>query len=299
MQAQNFDTSKSIIQKIESEDLHKRGISLYIKRDDLIHPEVSGNKWRKLKYNFEQFKSSKKEQVLTFGGAYSNHLLAVASACKMFDIPSIGILRGEELNENSNSILSRCNELGMKLHPISRLEYGMRSDKEYLEELAIEFPNSYMIPEGGANYMGIIGCQEILNENNQSFDHVFIAQGTTTTSCGVMLSANLNKLHVIPVLKGFDSVSEMKNLLSKTGFEADVISELLEKVEVHSEYHFGGYGKFNEELIEFIIKSNENWNLPLDKIYTAKAFYGLMEELKNPIFDHSTILFVHTGGYWS
>ena len=291
-----FDTSKSITQKIESDELHQRGISLYVKRDDLIHPEVSGNKWRKLKYNFEQFKLSKKEQILTFGGAYSNHLLAVASACQLNGIPSIAIVRGEELTEKSNDLLSKCASLGMQLHFISRMEYGMRNDKEYLEEISIDFPNSYIIPEGGANYLGIIGCQQILNEVEVSIDHVFVAQGTTTTSCGILLNSNFKKLHVVPVMKGFDSKQEMSSLYKKTGFESAIISELLEKVIFHLDHHFGGYGKYTSELIDFIKSVGEKMQLPLDKIYTGKAFFALMNEIQRGNLDNQNLLFIHTGG---
>lgn len=296
MQAQIFDTSKSITQKIESEDLKKRGISLYIKRDDLIHPEVSGNKWRKLMYNFEQFNASKKECILTFGGAFSNHLLAVASSCKLKNIPSIGIVRGEELTPTSNQLLSKCTELGMQLHFVNRMEYMMRNDKEYLEETANEFPNSFIIPEGGANYLGIIGCQVILNELNVPIDHLFVAQGTTTTSCGILMNDKFKMLHVVPVMKGFDAIGEMNALFKKTGIDQEYVEERLGKVKVHSEFHFGGYGKYTPELINFIKSINEKWNFPLDKIYTGKAFFALMNEIQKGNLDNQSILFIHTGG---
>lgn len=296
MQAQIFDTSKSITQKIESEDLQKRGISLFIKRDDLIHPEVSGNKWRKLLYNFEQYNVSKKECILTFGGAFSNHLLAVASACKLKNIPSIGIVRGEELTPTSNQLLSKCTELGMQLHFVSRMEYIMRNDKEYLEETASEFPNSFIIPEGGANYLGIIGCQAILNELTVPIDHVFVAQGTTTTSCGILMNDKFKILHVVPVMKGFDAIGEMNTLFKKTGIDQEYVEERLGKVKVHSEFHFGGYGKYTPQLINFIKSINEKWNLPLDKIYTGKAFFALMNEIQSGNLDNQSIVFIHTGG---
>ena len=126
----SFDTQKSILQTIEMDRLAKRNIQLFVKRDDLIHNEVSGNKWRKLKYIVADFMQSKKKQILTFGGAYSNHLLATASACNQLKIPSIGVVRGEELTISSNPVLKRCNELGMKLHFVSREEYSLRYMKE-------------------------------------------------------------------------------------------------------------------------------------------------------------------------
>lgn len=295
----SFLTSKSVLQQIEHPMFSKRSIKLYVKRDDLIHEEVSGNKWRKLKYNFEQFKVSKKAQILTFGGAFSNHLLATASACNMLKTPCAGIVRGEELNEKSNSVLSRCSELGMKLQFITRMEYGMRYDKEYLEEISLENPNSFIIPEGGANYLGIIGCQEIMNEVAIDVDEVFIAQGTSTSSCGLLLSNKTKSLHVVPALKGYESILEMKTLLEKTGVEKELISDLLKKVTVHSDSHFGGYAKVTDELTQFIEMVNTEMNLPLDKIYTSKAFFALISAVERGELDHKTVLFIHTGGLYN
>ena len=294
----SFITSNSIQQQIHHALLDEHGVELFIKRDDLIHTEVSGNKWRKLKYNFEQFRRSKKEYILTFGGAFSNHLLATASACYQNGIASIGIVRGEELNVDANHILKRCADLGMRLEFISRMEYGMRGDKEYLEELSLEFPNSFIIPEGGANYLGMIGCQEIMSEIEGDFDEVFVAQGTSTTSCGLLLSNKTKSLHVVPALKGYQSISEMTQLLSRTGVERELIDDLLLKVTVHDNAHFGGYAKADEQLLRFIKKINDEMNLPLDKVYTGKAFFALMNELESGRLDGKKIVFVHTGGLY-
>lgn len=291
-----FDTSNSIIQQIHLNDFDKRGIKLLVKRDDLIHPEVSGNKWRKLKYTIEHFRTTKKEQLLTFGGAYSNHLLATASACNALNIPSIGVVRGDELTPESNYLLRRCKELGMFLFFLSREEYSQRYMSEYHQELLQVFPNSYIVPEGGASYYGMIGCQEIINEL-PAFDHLFVSQGTSTTSCGLLLGLNKQKLHVVPSIKNYDSIGEMNSLFSKSAINDEFIKELLEDVIVHNEYHFGGYAKQTTELIDFIDYCEKELQLPLDKIYTAKAFYGLLAEVKkSPIYDNSTIIFLHTGG---
>jgi len=292
----SFITSNSIVQQISHTLLNNHNVELFIKRDDLIHTEVSGNKWRKLKYNIEQFRRSKKNHILTFGGAFSNHLLATASACQQNGISSIGIVRGEELTNETNHILKRCTELGMRLVFISRMEYGMRSDKEYLEELSLEYPNSFIIPEGGANYLGVIGCQEIMNEIDRDIDEVFVAQGTSTTSCGLLLSNKTKSLHVVPALKGYDSISEMTQLLARTGVERELIDDLMTKVIVHENAHFGGYAKVNEDLIQFIETMENEMNLPLDKVYTAKAFFALMTELESGRLDGKKVLFIHTGG---
>lgn len=290
-----FDTGKSLLQKINEEQLTARGITLLVKRDDLIHPEVSGNKWRKLKYIIEHFRQSKNERVLTFGGAFSNHLLATASAGNQLGISSIGIVRGEELSVASNPLLKRCEELGMHLQFVSREEYTLRSMKEYHEELILQFPNSYIIPEGGANYYGMIGCQELVKELPEC-DHIFVAQGTGTTSCGLSIGITRQTLHVVPAIKNFDSKNEMKSLFMKSGFEDGLTEELLENIVVHNDYHFGGYAKQSKELTDFIEYCGKKHQLPLDKVYTSKAFYGMMQELQKEAYNHSTVVFIHTGG---
>lgn len=290
-------TQNSIVQKLQFERLQARNIRVLVKRDDLIHEEISGNKWRKLKYNLELCRVRKKNGILTFGGAYSNHLVATAAACKEHNVQCIGLVRGEELHADSNTTLQRCAELGMELRFISREEYAMRNDSAYHETLAADFPSFQRVPEGGANYYGMIGCQEILKEVDEPVDHLFVAQGTTTTSCGIMLSLQAHQtLHVVPVLKGFVAKEEMLALFAKSGMEASLIEDLLNQVEVHDAYHFGGYGKYTTELLDFIRSIYTEQQLKLDPIYTGKAFYAMLQELESHRFDNSTVLFVHTGG---
>ena len=292
-----FNTQKSTLQAIEIPELVQRGIKLYVKRDDLIHDEVSGNKWRKLKYNIEQVYQGKFEGVFTFGGAFSNHLVATASACNQLGLKSIGFVRGNELTINSNDTLKRCYELGMELRFLSREEYALRNDKQYIHEIQSENLGFYPIPEGGSNYLGVIGCQEIVKEIEIPIDHLFIAQGTATTSCGVLIGKNSQtKLHVIPVLKGFHSKETMVDILKYALLDEDYANELVEDVIVHSEYHFGGYGKHTDELIHFIKDIYSGYQLPLDFVYTGKAFYGMLEELRSGNFDNQTVVFIHTGG---
>ncbi len=292
-----FNTQKSILQAIEIPELVQRGIKLYVKRDDLIHNEVSGNKWRKLKYNIEQVYQGKFEGVFTFGGAFSNHLVATASACNQLGLKSIGFVRGNELTINSNDTLKRCYELGMELRFLSREEYALRNDKQYIHEIQSENLGFYPIPEGGANYLGVIGCQEIVKEIEIEIDHLFIAQGTTTTSCGVLMGKHSHtQLHVIPVLKGFHSKETMVDILKYALLDEDYANELVDDVIVHSEYHFGGYGKYSDELIHFIKDIYSGYQLPLDFVYTGKVFYGMLEELRSGNFDNQTVVFIHTGG---
>lgn len=292
-----FDEQRSIVQRLNSEELDKRNIRLYIKRDDLIHGVVSGNKWRKLKYNFLRAKELKNEGVLTFGGAFSNHLIATAAAAEVAGLRSIGIVRGDELTPQSNNTLMACSSYGMELVFVSREEYMLRYEREYHEELIERFPNHLIVPEGGANYYGMIGCQEILKGLEMEPDHIVVAQGTTTTSLGVlMVLSDRQKLDVIPALKGFDSKQEMKRLLMRSGFDSEYIDEVLDKVRVLGDYHFGGYAKASEELINFIREVYWNFNLKTDPVYTGKAFYAMFDRMRSGDYDNSTVLFIHTGG---
>lgn len=293
-----FDTSKSELQEIPQETHGFEHVRLWIKRDDLIDKEVSGNKWRKLALNVDLAEALKKEGILTFGGAFSNHLLATASACNRLGLKSIGIVRGEELSAASNPNLARCEALGMHLEFISRTQYDCRCEAGELELWKERFPTYLLVPEGGANYHGIIGCQHIVEELPIQPDHIFVAQGTTTTSCGVLLSLKeKTTLHVVPVLKGFDALDEMKPLLYQVLMDESVVDEYLEQVVVHPEAHFGGYGKWNQTLVDFIDEMNTKLHIPLDKVYTGKAFYALWSWLQIQSFEAETnVVFVHTGG---
>jgi len=292
-----FDLSKSILQEIHPWFLNNTKKKLFVKRDDLIHPLVSGNKWRKLRLNVEHAMNQKFKGVLTFGGAYSNHLLASASACHLCGLESIGVVRGEELTIESNPMLLTCHELGMTFIFVSREEYSDRNEKSYLEYLHEEHPGYYLIPEGGANYLGMIGCQQILFECDVQFDSVFVAQGTTTTSCGILTSLPADvKLHVVPVLKGFDAMKEMKGLLNSTAFDQDWTADALAEVVIHEDAHFGGYGKYTSELLDFMERFHQETAVPLDPVYTGKAMYAIMNYCQNSLDHTENILFIHTGG---
>jgi len=295
MLANYFNTKLSVLQEIYDANLQKRNVRLFIKRDDLIHKEVSGNKWRKLEYIIRDFYSSEQKQILTFGGSYSNHLLATASACCILNIPCVGIVRGDELSEKSNRILQRCYELGMKLKFVSREEYKKRYDENYLQHLKDIFPKVYIIPEGGACDKGIIGCVKLMSEIEIA-DHVFVAQGTSTTSCGLLLGATKQTIHAIPVIKNFDWKIEMTKVLKMTKLQQNHIDILFERLVVYQQYHFGGYAKTTQELTTFIEMCDKKYQLPLDKIYTAKAFYALMKEIQNETYNNKCIVFLHTGG---
>jgi 1-aminocyclopropane-1-carboxylate deaminase len=297
MQASESYKVPSPVQAFQLEWMKERNLSITIKRDDLIHNVVSGNKWRKLKFNLLQVKHLGKTGVLTFGGAYSNHLLATAHVCHSHGLQSMAIVRGDELNEKSNDILRQCAEWGMKFRFVSREEYHLKDDFEYKNELKDEFRSHYIIPEGGKSYLGIIGCQEIVSELEGDFDEIWVAQGTCTTSIGLALSCNENQtIQAVPVLKRFDVSKEINDIMKFAGFDSESVDQVLSRMNVHSDYHFGGYGKKTEELSNFILKMKEEHHLDLDPIYAGKAFFALLNYYKNSNIENRKIVFLHTGG---
>jgi 1-aminocyclopropane-1-carboxylate deaminase len=295
-----YDTNKSIEQVLRIESFNKRKVNLFIKRDDLIDNEVSGNKWRKLKYNVEHVKQNKFKGILSFGGAFSNHLLAVASACNKYGLKSIGIVRGEELNVHSNQILKRCSTLGMELVFVSREKYRLRNDYDYLNLLKLTYPEMYIVPEGGANYLGMIGCQEILKECKRAYDHVFLALGTGTTAAGLASSMTGNsKLHVVTALKGIDVHLTLTSLYKSFGFSILHITEWLENVVPHENSHWGGYGKIPDELLNKTIAFKEETNIEIEPIYTGKVWTAMEDWIEKNDINNSNVLFLHTGGVFS
>lgn len=287
---------QSILEKIKFSNNEKEVFEILVKRDDLIHPIVSGNKWRKLKYSVAKAQQNKNEAILTFGGAHSNHLVATAAACKEFGLKSIAYVRGEELNENANPTLQKCKELGMQLHFISREEYNLKHEKFYTDELHIEHPNVYIVPEGGANYYGIIGCSEIIGELPENTTDIVVSAGTGTTAAGLLMGCSPNqKIHIVSALKGDWMEEEVKKLLMYTLFDEEVVNEMLEKANFVYDAHCGGYAKTSEELIKFIQDFYIETQLKLDPIYTGKTMLWLSEYLKEDNIKGNAV-FIHTGG---
>jgi 1-aminocyclopropane-1-carboxylate deaminase len=278
---------KSINQKIPIDFPH--GIELYIKREDLLHPIISGNKFRKLKYNIEEAKRLGCATLLTFGGAFSNHILAVAGAGAQYGFKTIGVIRGEELESkiHENPTLLRAQEFGMQFYFVSRTAYRNKADFSFVVNLQKMFKNFYLIPEGGTNELAVKGCEEILtNDDKQFFTHVACAVGTGGTFSGLINSSN-EKQQLI----GFSSLKGM--------FLSDVIRNFVIKTnwDIVDEYHFGGYGKVTDELIQFLNSFYKQTNIPLDPIYTGKMFFGILDKIKNGYFsENSKILMIHTGG---
>jgi len=263
-------------------------ISVQIKREDLIHPFVSGNKFRKLKYNLLQAKEEQQETLLTFGGAFSNHIAAVAFAGKEKGFKTIGIIRGDELRDkiSENPTLQFAENCGMQFEFVSRETYRLKQEISFLEDLKQKFGNFYLIPEGGTNDLAIKGCEEILTDEDAEFDYICCSIGTGGTICGIINSIlPLQKVLGFPALKGDFLKEEIRNIVKNDNWE------------LLTDYHFGGYGKVNIELIAFINQFFAENNIPLDPIYTGKMVFGVIDLIHKGYFPaKSKVLLIHTGG---
>jgi len=263
-------------------------ISVTIKREDLIHAVVSGNKFRKLKYNLLQAKTENKKTLLTFGGAFSNHIAAVAFAAKENGFQSVGIIRGDELRDKiaQNPTLKFAQECGMQFEFVSREAYRLKNETAFLEDLKSKFGDFFLIPEGGTNALAIQGCQEILTDEDLEFDYICCAVGTGGTISGIINSALPHqKVLGFPALKGDFLQDEIRIFVQNKNWE------------LITEYHFGGYGKINEDLIRFINQFYNDNQIPLDPIYTGKMVFGVIDLIQKNYFPaQSNILLIHTGG---
>lgn len=290
----------SPLQKVSWNIAHEKGIELWLKRDDLIHPEISGNKWRKLVYNVQHLKESGYKGLVTFGGAFSNHIAATAHAGKLNGIETIGIIRGEEA-DFQNPTLNQAQNNGMILKPISRTQYANKTNQDYLNLLQQDFPEYLIIPEGGANLNGVLGCMEILKEVAQDIGVVVCPIGTSTTFSGLVASAGqARKIIGFPALKGGDYLrSDVNNFLDELQQLDECPPNLAPSSNWHfqTEYHFGGFAKMKEPLVRFMNDFWQETQIPLDPIYTAKMMFGLKEMIQNNEFEKGTrILAIHTGG---
>ncbi|MBT6439014.1 MAG: 1-aminocyclopropane-1-carboxylate deaminase/D-cysteine desulfhydrase [Flavobacteriales bacterium] len=277
----------SPLQRVEHTVFDNNGITFYIKRDDLIHSEISGNKWRKLKYNLQEARAQKKDTILTFGGAFSNHIASAAAIGKQKGFKTVGVIRGEEQLENPT--LTRAKENGMQLYFVSRDEYKQKGETDYQLELRNKFGNVYIIPEGGANELGAQGSEEIVNEIDIDFDYICCDLGTGTTFSGVINSIVKEQYAIgFSALKGEDKLTEAVQKFEKIKRKNWHIS---------FDYHFGGFAKRSTKLEEFIKEFREETNVPLDPIYTGKMAFGMLDLAKNEYFKKgSTVIMVHTGG---
>lgn len=264
------------------------GIELYLKREDQIHPIISGNKYRKLFYNIEEAKKLGKKGLLTFGGAFSNHIHATAGAGLAYSFKTIGIIRGDELENkiSENSTLLDAQTMGMELQFMNREDYRNKHKPLFLSELQQKYPDYYILPEGGTNTLAIKGCEEILTPNDTIFNYICCAVGTGGTLAGIINSReNHQKVIGFPALKEIFLETEIEKYTSKNTYS------------LCRAYNFGGYGKITDELIQFLNKFYEQTHIPLDPIYTGKMIFGIFALIKQNYFpENSKILAIHTGG---
>jgi 1-aminocyclopropane-1-carboxylate deaminase len=283
--------SPVINQTLDHPLLEEKGVELAIKRLDLIHPSITGNKFFKLKYNLETAVSEGFEKILTFGGAYSNHIYATASACQAVNLESIGIIRGEHLIP-LNYTLAHAKSLGMDLHFIDRSTYRLKDEEGFLTDLTSKYGPFYHIPEGGTNVLAIKGSSEILDQADLSFSHISTSIGTGGTFAGLARTiSDTQELLGFSVLKGNFIHAEIQELLDN--FQINNKRNL----HIFDQFHFGGYGKYTQKLIDFIWWFYESFGIVLDPIYTGKMLAGIWELVKENYFpEGSKILAIHSGG---
>lgn len=276
------------IDKIENELTLQKNVSISILRLDKIHPEVSGNKFFKL-YYFLKYALSSQKKIITFGGAYSNHLVATASACNMFGINCIGIVRGEEPKDLSHTLMF-CNDRGMQLKFISRKDYKRKDEEDFKINLRDKFGDHILIPEGGYSKHGVDGAALISNFYSADFTHICCAVGTATTLAGIIRSSSTEQKII-----GFSALKELADFESRIQFLHG--KPLHKKYSLINDYHFGGYAKKTDELISFMNLFYEAFAIPTDFIYTAKMMFGVFDLIKKNYFTAgSNILCIHTGG---
>lgn len=288
-----MEEEKSMNQPVNLPGLAHYGVALYMKREDLIHPVVSGNKYRKLKYNLEHARELGAKRLLTFGGAYSNHISALSFAGRMNQMETVGVIRGEELGSRLEEVLRRNPTLGfaasngMRFHFVTREQYRKRKDPAFLDALDAEYGPFYLVPEGGTNALAVKGCEEILLPGDLEFDYVCAPVGTGGTLAGLVNSMGKHQQGL-----GFQSL------------QGDFLQDEIAKYTIPERnwslidaYHFGGYAKVNENLISFINEFYRSTTIPLDPVYTGKMMYGIVDLIKKRFFrKNSKILAIHTGG---
>lgn len=276
------------LQKVDDPLLDPYGVQLYLKREDLIHPHISGNKWRKLKYNLIQAAADEYDTLLTFGGAYSNHILATAHAGQLLGFRTVGIIRGEEYSP-LNPVLAEAQKAGMELHYMPRWRYRQKECAEVTEELASLFGRFYLLPEGGTNQLAVQGCREIAQEIDIPYDLICCACGTGGTLAGVISGLCGQQAALgIAVLKGESFLQEEISAL--------VVPDSSVQWAVSCDYHFGGYARKNSELLQFIDQFYATQNIQLDPVYTGKLMFGIYDMIQRGLIPSGqTVVALHTG----
>ncbi len=280
------------LQSLTSPLLDLAGVELQVKRLDLVHPIVSGNKWYKLKYNLREAQSLGYQTVLSFGGAYSNHIHAMAGACKALGLGSIGIIRGEP-HHLLNTTLAFAEQCGMQLHYLNRNDYRQKHTSAVIDQLCQQYGDFYLVPEGGSNALALQGVAEVVSELPSEFDILCCACGSGGTLAGLIKGlAGSKHLLGFSALKGGDFLyDDISHLLAVSGVDDPG------NWAINLDYHFGGFAKTRPELIEFIYGFEQAFDIPLEPLYTGKLFYGLFDLIERGYFERgSRIIALHSGG---
>lgn len=288
-----LENKNSRVQQVFLSEISNKDVSLFIKREDELHPFISGNKYRKLTHNLEEANKHNHHTLLTFGGAYSNHIAAVAAAGFEYGFKTIGIIRGDELANNlevvlqQNSTLKFASAHGMKFHFVSRSDYRNKTSEEFIFKLKADFGHFYLVPEGGTNVFAVKGCEAILTEEDSDFNVICSSVGTGGTISGIINSTKVHQQVIgFPALKGDFLKHEINKYVLKN-----------KNWSLNTDYSFGGYAKVSKELITFINNFKAETNIPLDPVYTGKLLFGIVDLIKNDYFKKGTkILTIHTGG---
>ncbi len=288
---------KPFLEEINYSDWKDKKLTVSVLREDLVHPFISGNKWRKLKYNILDFKNSGKKTLLTFGGAFSNHLIATAAFSMENEINSIGIVRGEKVD---NDYLNFIRKNGMKLHFVSRTDYRNKNTTEFVTNILNELIENkllsdandvFILPEGGSNASAVMGASEIMDEIRNDCNYIACACGTGATVAGISKK-------LFPHQKAIGI-----SVLKAAGYFEKEIARLggnLENIILNYNYHFGGYAKKNKILLDFCDDFILKTNIPIEPVYTGKLFYAIDDLIKNNYFEKgSKVTLIHTGGIFS
>jgi 1-aminocyclopropane-1-carboxylate deaminase len=289
---EKFINENTPIQAISGLLIKNAGVKLLVKREDLNNQYISGNKWYKLKYNLFEAKKNGFDTLLTFGGAYSNHIYATAAAGKIFGFKTIGIIRGEE-HLPLNPTLGFAVRCGMNFYYLDRKSYRQKYNVELLNNLRKKFGEFYMIPEGGTNALAVKGVTEFISKINFQYDYICCPCGTGGTLAGIIEGTSKEKQVLgFSILKGGEFLR--KNVEDLIGEKEYAKSK---NWKINLDYHFGGYAKINSRFIDFVDRFEEENNIPLEPIYTGKMFYGIYDlVLKGCFKKGETILAIHTGG---
>ena len=289
--------TNDFLRAIAHPEATRQGVRLLLWRDDLLSPTLPGNKARKLKYNLQAAHAAGYKSLLTFGGAYSNHLAAVAAAGRLYGFATTGLVRGEE-QPPLNPTLAGCVAAGMRLHYLDRTTYRRRAEPEFLAAMQQQHGPAYLLPEGGTNALALRGVAELIGELRQqtAFDAVAVAAGTGGTLAGLALgladAGYAARAVGIAALKGGDFLRADINALTLAA-----TGQVLANYEVHTGYHFGGYAKLPPDLRAFIRQFEADYGVLLDPIYTGKLLYGVLDLIAQGHFaPGSTVVAVHTGG---